>query len=327
MKFYNYLKDKYWLVGVLVLIWCGSGCILQRINSTSDVTTATRTVSVAPSSTISLPLASTITMSPTETVLLTETLEFMTTPTLTSMPTLSPEKALDALLALYANNGGCELPCWWGITPGETTWTEARTKLEPLGRWSGPWGDDGIGRYDFVFDMPEEIDPLGFFEPSLGVKSDVVTGISLCGSWIKQDFDYSLAGFLQTFGPPDEIWLKVVTETQESPYYEISIFYPSKGVLLGASGTVDAQSDHLMICPQEFKLGAFPPGVLLWSPRKQLTYANIFLAVLGQENMDMSDYHLLEEWSLDFDREGFYATYLDSQTSTCFEVVPIVTTE
>ncbi len=245
----------------------------------------------------------------------------------TPIPTLAPDAALEALLQLYADNSGCELPCWWGITPGKTTWTEAQTKLMPLGWSSGPWGDGGVVRYEFAFDVPTRLDPEGAFEPILGVQNDKVKGISLNTRWLFSDFDYSLNGLLEMLSAPDEIWLEVVTETQSEPYYEMDLFYPSRGILLSATGTVQIEDERLHICPQQFSRGTFPPAIMLWSPAEHYKYSEVFLATLGRDDVDTSDFYPLEEWSPDFDREDFYTTYLDPQTSTCFEVVPIATTE
>jgi len=50
--------------------------------------------------------------------------------TLTPLSTLDPPGALDLVKQLEEDNGGCRLPCWWGITPGETSWAAARQFLE-----------------------------------------------------------------------------------------------------------------------------------------------------------------------------------------------------
>jgi hypothetical protein len=42
------------------------------------------------------------------------------TPTTTSMPTISPADVEAQVIALLKNNGGCRLPCFWGLTPGKT---------------------------------------------------------------------------------------------------------------------------------------------------------------------------------------------------------------
>ncbi len=50
----------------------------------------------------------------------------------TPLPTLSAEEATNKLLELLGNNGGCRLPCLWGITPGESTVQDAQVVLSQL---------------------------------------------------------------------------------------------------------------------------------------------------------------------------------------------------
>ena len=46
------------------------------------------------------------------------------TATPTKYPTLDSQGRLNFVLQELKTNGGCQLPCWWGITPGKTTWSE-----------------------------------------------------------------------------------------------------------------------------------------------------------------------------------------------------------
>ena len=46
------------------------------------------------------------------------------TATPTKYPTLDAQGRLNFVLQALKTNGGCQLPCWWGITPGKTTWAE-----------------------------------------------------------------------------------------------------------------------------------------------------------------------------------------------------------
>jgi hypothetical protein len=50
----------------------------------------------------------------------------------TTVPTLPVEDARKRLLDLLASNGDCRLPCLWGITPGKSSYLEARSILLPL---------------------------------------------------------------------------------------------------------------------------------------------------------------------------------------------------
>jgi hypothetical protein len=52
------------------------------------------------------------------------------TPTLNVTPTLDPRQA--AFEKLVQDNGGCELPCWWGLTLGQTKEEDWLTFLDEL---------------------------------------------------------------------------------------------------------------------------------------------------------------------------------------------------
>jgi hypothetical protein len=53
-------------------------------------------------------------------------------PTLVMVPTLPADEAAKRWVDLLSNNGGCLLPCLWGITPGRSTEQEALAILVPL---------------------------------------------------------------------------------------------------------------------------------------------------------------------------------------------------
>lgn len=327
---YSFKSGLRLLVPIALLTLSYMGCVARNENPAISTTNETLYASDTPSAIASPIATATVTIMPTFTPMLstlTTTLSSTLLPTVASTwtpaPTLPSDLALETLLALYNDNGGCELPCWWGITPGETSWAEARTKLAPLGWMSEPQGKEKTVRYEFVFDVPEMLDTLEYIGPTLGVREGIVVGISLNSHWIKPDFDYSLAGLLQAFGLPDEIWVKVVTDTQYEPHYEMVIFYATRGTLLKASGIIQEQDTHLMICPQEFRLDSFPPALILWDPSARLGYQAVSYSVMGWKATDSPDFHLLEELSADFDRQDFYETYLDPQNMVCFNIMPI----
>lgn len=341
MKTHNFYKIRPDLtILAILLILLGAGCVPQGNNLVSSTVNKTLQVPVSETSSTATPmLAHTIpptleaNSTPTNppTPKSTEALTLTPSPTATfawtPVPTLAPDAALEALLQLYNNNGGCELPCWWGITPGKTTWAEARTKLAPLGWMDGPWGEEETKRYDFSFAVPEQLAPWEYFEPHLGVKNGIVMGISVNSHWVTPDFDYSLSGLLQVFGPPDEIWLEVVTDTPYDPYYDIDLFYAVKGMRLRASGIIQAQNNHFTICPQEFKFDSYPPTLSLWDSSARIKHQDISYSTMGSKTVDSPDFRLLEELSSDFGRMDFYQTYLDPKATPCFEIVPVATTE
>jgi hypothetical protein len=177
-----------------------------------------------------------------------------------------------------------------------------------------------VVRYDYAFVVPEEMDPLGYFEPSVGVRDGIVVGISLNSRWVSNSFDYSLAGLLESFGPPDEVWLKLNVDSAYEPTYELNLFYPTRGILLNATGTAQDRGGYLAVCPKEFNRGLFPPALVLWSPTDQITHGNFRSALLGREDIDRGSFALLDELTDNFNHNDFYRTYLDPQTTACFDV-------
>jgi hypothetical protein len=76
-----------------------------------------------------------LTFTPTQTVAPTprptNTPTFTPTLTWTPLPTLPSQQTRAKIEELLETNGGCELPCWWGITPNETAWPETLHFLRP----------------------------------------------------------------------------------------------------------------------------------------------------------------------------------------------------
>ncbi len=114
MKSRTILLSLILLLIMILALSCG-----EPFANSENIPGATRTSSpgnTTPTITLTLP--------PTETTI--------PSPTLTAIPTLPIEDARIRLFDLLAKNGGCHLPCLWGITPGKSTNYEAQTVLVPL---------------------------------------------------------------------------------------------------------------------------------------------------------------------------------------------------
>ena len=110
------------LILVVVLL---VGCTAQMIPYTSTATASTG-ITFTPLPDVKPSETATLTHTPTNTPTLIPTL------TWTPLPTLSAEAAHAKIKELLKTNGGCELPCWWGIIPGKTAWPEALHFLTPI---------------------------------------------------------------------------------------------------------------------------------------------------------------------------------------------------
>lgn len=257
--------------------------------------------------------------------LLTLTSSFAPTITWTPVPTIMPDEIQRTILGYYTDNGGCELPCWWGITPGKTPWQEVRRVFSPLAHEQGPFiSEKGFFIYTYHFEVPHHLDPLGlgFFEPTLWVRDNIVVAIGLNSGWIERNFDYSLAGLLKTFGQPDEIWMNLSTDAPDhKANYEVDIFYASKGIFLNSTDTGSFTENSATICPQMFRRGSFPPGILALPPLNEFSYAEITQIFLDSRlDIAVPTFHLLKDLNNNFDEASFYTTYLNPDIATCIDI-------
>ncbi len=188
------------------IIFCS--CVPAKITETI-IPTSTATVAVPPSFSPTLKL--TATKRPTWTPFPTLTFTATSQPTFTRKPPLTPfpthssyYENVHAFEQLYATNAGCDLPCWWGITPGITTWEET---MQFINRFRDSNSVDKIptnASTSYIWhSYAPNIDyaPTVFFE----VKDSLVESIYVPGEMVQHQF--SLHVILGKIGIPSEIYI------------------------------------------------------------------------------------------------------------------------
>ncbi len=159
------------------------------------------------------------------------------TPTITPLPTLSVEDEGDLLSSLMADNGGCMLPCWWGITPGQTTVQEGRDHFASQGidNWvvtfDGKEASLGLG-YPRIDNSNRAIDVLLRLE----LNNNLIQLINIGGGYGYGDFrnkfiqdwqQYGVSEILMRLGPPTHVRFLPIGN---SPYHLLGIAYEHLGV-------------------------------------------------------------------------------------------------
>ena len=149
---------------------------------------------------------------------------------------------------MQTTNGGCRLPCWWGIIPGETSLREATDVLAPLCGYESERSVSG-------FSLPEYsgIDASLYGESDGPVEEIWVFGsiygtassgceFSLDESWQL----YSLSGLLGQLGTPSGVQIGFGPATAKDAkvsYYELHVFYDELGLVaryMGPATTVES---------------------------------------------------------------------------------------
>jgi hypothetical protein len=174
-------------------------------------------------------------------------------PTVAPIPTLGAEEALAFVRQMQTTNGGCDLPCWWGIAPGETTRAQAERILAPLGAYVIPYDDD------FLLNFP---DYSGIGIDVYGSDDEPISSIEIRawyygsdGSGRRFPFDeswylYSLEGVLEQLGAPSEVWLGFGPPIQEETisFGELFVFYDELGLIIEYTGVAKRTDDAVQGC-------------------------------------------------------------------------------
>jgi hypothetical protein len=235
------------------------------------------------------------------------------TPTITPLPTLSIVEEGDFLSMLMANNGGCDLPCWWGVVPGETTSQEGRDMFVSLGvdDWSvafdNTYATMGLG-YPIQNNLHSR-DVTVRFE----LKNDVIQYIRMEAAYkhedsrtiFRQDWShYKLSAILDRYGVPSHVRLFHIPN---SPYYQLGVSYISLGIEI-----------RYVILPESFE----SRRVCADMERTDFIYLTLFPPERADEipgiapNLDSYD---MESWSsvTGLDVESFYNIFIED--AACIE--------
>lgn len=204
------------------------------------------------------------------------------TPTPTMVPTLPAQKARAELLQLLSNNGGCRLPCLWGIAPGKSSSQEAAANLVPL---------SSLSDFTSLFPSPGDISP-SYFEGNIAIytrlayiysENGIVNAITfnaeahrpLAQGGYEDVFDskffgekasaYSLPHVLSEQGIPSSVMI----ETAGGPLthgdtggFDILLLYPQQGILINYKTQMHLVGSNVRGCPSNayVQMELYSPG-------------------------------------------------------------------
>lgn len=230
-------------------------------------------------------------------------------PLIESFHTLSPDDAYIQLQDVLKNNANCLLPCWWGISPGKTTWKDARSFLSKFNNLGSDKGSNELFFVSVHLPLPEE---KGTLSHTYKIKNDVVIGIN---AYV---YDWSpflyLSNILTEYGPPDEILLKTFrnAETGSQPF-QVDLFYAKLGILLEYSGgNLNTVGDNLQNCFDNL----YSPFIFIWSVDEPITVDEAIDKYLIQQPMP---YPVPLDKATSMNIFTFYEIYKNPDNTSCLE--------
>jgi len=227
-------------------------------------------------------------------------------PTPTAAPTLTADKERTLVLDLLQNNAGCQLPCWWGFTPGKTTWQTAQTFFASLGKMPAEYHDLGMTNYTVSFKVPEQIDQIYIVNSGI---------IEMIWAYTGNSQRYMLPQLLSSYGRPADVWVRTYRNVREGelPFFVV-LFYPQQGIMAMYVDSAERQGEKVRECPQQ--IGS---ALWLWVPGRKLTLEDIARIGVGfGPAEDVPNYRPLDE-ATGLSVDIFYKTFKNASNRTCLE--------
>jgi hypothetical protein len=305
---------KYAIRALLMVIFLTSSCSASPANE--DSTPATET----PESIFEIKTPSSVMPTPIPTLQLTS-------------PALPSTQVSEIINNLYADNGGCELPCLWGIVPGKTSVQDVYVQFSQIGYF-----EDQTRTVDHfqVIAFATSVSPVDSASPynnnvwGFGMRVEkrleVIEGLNIRAVNIKEFSTPSLLKFLAYFGEPEEIRVRIIESMvlDENPDYEVALYYPTKGIFIRWRGETDfviSQTEKnikVMACPQYMPTeadtlkGSSPPFFYLFSPNENMPFNEIIKTHLSED--PSGSYQPLDKVNI----EEFYTMYSNPTSEDCF---------
>ncbi|MEJ5308298.1 MAG: hypothetical protein WHX52_00880 [Anaerolineae bacterium] len=291
----------------------------------SPTPTLQPTKTPSPTATPTLPL-------PTRTPKPTRTPRPTTQPTATLTPVLFPTLDVEQMETFIADrladNGGCELPCWWGITPGETSWETALQHFAAHGIQVFEDGALGLhyqsGRYQ---GRPTYTDLM---EVNLDQADGIIRRIEVRNNGyypaLQAQFTtlwqrYALQPVLVRHGPPTRVFFDMTIGAPcigsgIFPTYDMWVIYDDQGIAIRYSGLLLYDHDTWAVCPVFGQWRSI--AISLWSVKDGIAPPD-FAAGVYDPAGDFSVYGFLPELTT-MSAQTFYETFRQPVPQACIEI-------
>lgn len=266
-----------------------------------------------------IPYADTPTHTPSVTVEPNTEPEVLPEPSLTPLPSLSVIEAQSIIQELLVSDPQCDLPCWWGIEPGLTTWSEGYQFLIQFANIDRMF--ESIGNY-YEYDVlvDGEMVTRRQLRMLLELSNDDRVIVAFEGSndgidWIEVFItdnsieDYHFHNLLEKYGTPDEVLLNFRGSLDGIAPFDIYLYYKDKGFLAEYNWNADITEEFIYGCP-------LPTSPWLWLWSEGNTWAEELL------NRELTEPHIpfkyLEE-ATGMDPNAFYEVFTNNIEKACIE--------
>jgi hypothetical protein len=298
----------FWVFAYLLPLMLSGCASVEEVVTNTPEPILTDLVEVTPTKRLEASPTASLTLTPARAGTPTSTSERTQPPTPTHIP---PDEVREWISKRLVDNGGCRLPCWWGITPGKTSWDETNTLLTPYtSRIRIIDLEDHFNAGMFFEEIPSEINShliyIGF-----DVRNGMVHGIGVNG--IDEIPSLSLPELMQNYGKPGGVFVDAthpLAYSVDPRSIDVHIYYPDQGIFAAYASPIGELRNGIQQGCIEYG-----PGLTLVPPGQERSYTE-FVSGLGLDLM--FPYRPVSE-ALGMDVETFYNTYKGIDQVICLE--------
>jgi hypothetical protein len=226
---------------------------------------------------------------------------------------------MEFMVEMLATNGGCELPCWWGITPGEASYRAVREFFSLQGvplSFPRAWGFE-VPHPERLFDYVIDAE----FGTEDGIVSSIIVDGFIFSGQTSQRFasdwrHYAWDQILTQYGPPSRVLFSIAPPMErDAPVgYSLALLYESLGVAIFYGGPAQYDVNTSRACPNFDEVETI--RLILVSARHSVV--NVILELSASSTLGPS----LEEMT-GMSKEVFYETFKSAADgSVCLESSP-----
>ena len=284
-----------WVLVCCLLAGCNAGVSITSVILPTATTTFLPLIKPTNTPNPTQPPTATVTLTPTTTL----------TPASTLTPlAISPDSRV-AIWRLLVNNGGCHLPCFWGITPGKTSLAEFLQFVHQFPQ-EAEWMEKYEDRYMFYYDPPlRNIDTtfgVMFYAPN-----STIDVIILDSGTARLTFP--LTRLLQENGMPDKVLIGPQQPLSGDNSQEMFVVYEKQKILVRYY--LVTKNEYLCYDPKLVNRFQMWGGNENW-----LTYLNL---PFGDSASDANLYPI--DQMTEYDMETFYKQFSTRNRSICMKMV------
>lgn len=339
-------KQERWIKIVIVLLFFSvAGCAgpVSTAIQSSPTGAAMPTPSVTAQAVTSTASPTSSTRPPTSTISATSHLA-----SAVPRPTLVAGEAKALVFDLLGNNGGCRLPCLWGLTPGQTDIPSLNDFMAQFGNLASPdvyISTDNFGELGgFSLSHRENSVHIGtgfsYYKNSkntrlelLGMYGSALYELGKDPDWLSpevsplygdasfnQAFEYyMLPQILSNYGQPTQVLLAPFPDDPDRsditwhPFILV-LLYPEEGIFVEYVSPRETAGNNFIGCPSKSHI-----SLAVWSPESGLALEYVIQKAGSEINELNKEYFKPVEEATTLSLADFYQKFKNPENTDCLE--------